>query len=272
MLKINEYFYHLQGKDLFVHKNHSHNEVEFIHVISGSGLVIKNGKTYVLQSQYVYAIDARTAHIVYPEPEDCNEYIRNKIVIDADSFTRFCTSLGMEDVLYTLFDSAPVCALDNPEIDKIYKTVSELCGSEKKENIAFAHGYITQLIHWLHQNSRTKSQAQKTDTFQKILNVINEKGGITSLSEISRILYLDKHYLCRLFKKKTGTTLSSYLSDIAFEKSRKLLEGTSYSIDEIAAKCGFSSQASLTRFFKNKCGISPSKYRKSTEHNVNLHF
>ena len=39
MLKINEYFYHLQGKDLFVQKNHSHNEIEIIQVISGNGLV-----------------------------------------------------------------------------------------------------------------------------------------------------------------------------------------------------------------------------------------
>ena len=49
MLKINEYFYHLQGKDLFVHKNHYHNEIEFIQVINGNGVVLKNDKTYILK-------------------------------------------------------------------------------------------------------------------------------------------------------------------------------------------------------------------------------
>ena len=34
MMQINEYFYHLQGRDLFVHKNHSHNEIELILIIS----------------------------------------------------------------------------------------------------------------------------------------------------------------------------------------------------------------------------------------------
>ena len=64
VLKINEAFYHLQGKDLFVQKNHSHNEIEFIQVIEGNGLVLKNDKTFLLQSHHIYVIDARNAHIV----------------------------------------------------------------------------------------------------------------------------------------------------------------------------------------------------------------
>ncbi len=49
MLKINEYFYHLKGKDLFVNKNHSHNEIELIQVINGSGMVLKNDKSYIFE-------------------------------------------------------------------------------------------------------------------------------------------------------------------------------------------------------------------------------
>lgn len=272
MLKINEYFYHLKGKDLFVHKNHSHNEIEFIHVISGNGIVLKNDKTYILQSQYLYVIDARNAHVVYPQPEDCTNYVRNKIVIDADSFINFCIKIGMEEILYKLFNGEPVSTLEAPEIDKIYKTVFELCSSKEKENIAFAHGYITELLYWIYSNSKIKTQNKSKGLLQKMLTVINEKDGVTSLSEISKILYLDKHYLCRLFKEKTGIRLSDYLAEKVFAKSRKLLESTSYSIEEIAHKCGFSSAAALSRFFKNKCGIPPSKFRKNIQQNIKLYY
>ena len=105
-----------------------------------------------------------------------------------------------------------------------------------------------------------------------MLDIINEKDGITSLNEISKILFINKHHLCRLFKEKTGTTLTTYLSDKIFEKSCKLLDSTSYTIDEISSLCGFSSQASLTRFFKNKSGISTSKYRKQRKSNYKLLF
>ena len=270
MLKINEYFYRLQGKDLFVHKNHSHNEIELIQVVSGNGTVIKKDKTYVLQSQHIYSIDARQAHIVYPQPEDCLDYVRNKIVIDADSFVDFYGEI--EDVLDIIFDSDPICTVSNPEIDKIFKTVSELCNSGKKEDLTFATSYVTQLIHWIYMNSKVKANSDNKDTFQKMLSIINESDGMTSLSELSRRLHLDKHYLCRLFKERSGVTLSEYLAEKAFEKSRKLLESTAYSVEDIAQKCGFSSQASFSRFFKRKCGVSPSKFRKSLECNVKLFF
>lgn len=272
MLQINEYFYHLKGKDLFVHKNHSHNEIEFIQVINGNGLVLKNGKTFLLQSQYIYVIDARNAHIVNPQPNDCNDYIRNKIVIDADSFIKFYTDIGMGEIIEGILDSAPVPTAENSEIDKLYKTVFDLCNSKKEENIAFSHGYITELIHWIYSNGTEEQNKKPKDTFQKMLDIINEKDGLTSLNEISDILYMNKHYLCHLFRQRTGATLSEYLSDRIFKKICKLLEDPMYSIEEIAYLCGFSSTSSLTRFFKNKSGVTPSKYRSERKSILKLMF
>ncbi len=174
----------------------------------------------------------------------------------------------MGKILDKLFNGEPISTAASPAIDKIYKTVCELCTTRKEENIAFAHGYITELIHWIYSNSETRIQQYAMDTLQRMLSVINEKEGVTSLSEIGETLHLDKHYLCRLFKEKTGSRLSDYLADKVLAKSRKLLDGTSYSIEEIALVCGFSSQASLTRFFKSKSGITPSQYRKKSRNNV----
>lgn len=272
MLKINEYFYHLQGKDLFVHKNHSHNEIEFIQIISGNGLVLKNDKTYVLQGQQLFVIDARKTHIVYPQPEDCKDYIRNKIVIDADSFLEFCEKAGLKEVIQKLFSSGPISTEGNLKFDSIYKTVSKLCASKETVNTAFAQGYITELLHLLYLNMDSDKHSGSSNTFQKVLDVINEKEGLTSLSEISQILHIDKYYLCRLFKQQTGVTLSNYLSNKVYERCRILLEGSSYSLDEIALRCGFSSQASLSRFFKSKSGITPTNYRKSRKSELMLLF
>ncbi len=272
MFQIHEYFYHLQGKDMFVHKNHSHNEIEFIHVLSGNGIVLKNDKNYVLQSQYIYVIDARNSHIVYPQPENCESYIRNKIVVDADSFMEYCTEMGMEEILLKLFDGEPISTVACPRIDSIYKTVSELCSSGQKEHMAFAHGYIVELIHWIYANSGAGTWSETNGLLQNMLTVINEKDGLTSLEEISEILHFDKYYLCRFFKEKTGVKLSDYISDKVYGRSRAFLENTSCSMEEIALKCGFSSASSFTRFFKNKCGMSPSKYRKQTQQNVKLSF
>ena len=266
MLKINEYFYHLKGKDLFVQKNHSHNEIECIQVVNGNGFIIKNDKTYIMQSQRLYVIDARNTHIVYPEPKELENYVRNKIVIDADSFESFCSAIGLDGIMDQLLDSDPISTVNDPEIDATFKMVSALCSTGEAKNIGFAHGCIVDLLYYVHSKFSDKKSGEEKGTIQQVLDIINEKEGVTSLNEIAGILYMDKCYLSHLFKSKTGVTLSSYLSEKIYEKSRRLIESTSYSLEKISEMCGFSSAACFARFFKSKSGIAPSKYRneKST--------
>lgn len=262
MLKINEYFYHLQGKDLFVQKNHSHDEIELIQVVNGNGFVLKNDRTYELKSGYLYVIDARKTHIVYPQSENCEDYIRNKIIIGADSFVEFFSDIGLGDAIDNILNSDPIYTLNTPEIDSIYKEVTELCGTKRKEMIAKAHAGIIELIYRINSSLSSKPLAEEKSTLQKMLDVINKTDGVISLEQISKTIYMNKHYLSHLFKEKTGITLNEYLSNKVYERICNLLEGTSYSTERIALLCGFSSASSLTRFFKNKSGITPTKYRK----------
>ncbi len=260
-MEINEYFYRLRGEDDFVTKNHTHNEIELIQVLAGSGTVLKNDTSYILEPQNLYIIDARKSHIVHPN--NCTIYERNKIVIGADSFFAFFKEAGLEDAVEILLNSPPIPTANTPRIDRLYEIISVLCSSGKKEDIGFAHGYVTELLHLAYSLSDVRHRSNAKDTLlQQILNIIIEKNGITSLSEISDTLHMNKYYLCHTFKKKTGITLTDYLSEKIYERAQLLLVGTSCSIDEIATRCGFSSAASFTRFFKNKSGICPGEHRK----------
>lgn len=262
VLKITEAFYHLQGKDMFVQKNHSHNEIEIIHVVNGNGIVIKNDSTYNLKSQHIYIIDARNVHIVYPQPEDCKEYVRNKIVIDADSFEYFCKNIGIDNLLESLYNGVPASTMYNTNIDILYKKICELVNSGQEEAIGFAHGYIIELLHWVVTNTDGAGLYSQDTTIQKILSIISEKKGITSLNQISDMLHMNKFYVCHMFKNKTGHNLSEYISDKIYENAVKMLKESTFSMEKIAFECGFSAASSFTRFFKSKSGISPSQFRK----------
>ena len=265
MLKINEVFYRLKGKDIFVHKSHSHNEIELIEVVSGSGTVIKNDMTFELKSRHIYVIDARNAHIVYPQPEDCNDYVRNKIVIDADSFELFCKNIGISNLLETLFNGAPVSTEYNTEVDLLYKKISELVELGNKISIGFAHGYIVELLHKIYSLSKDGNGYSQKSTIQTILSIIADKKGITSLEEISQELHMNKFYVSHMFKEKTGRNISSYISDKLYENLVKKLKESDDSLENIAFECGFSATSSLTRFFKHKSGISPSQFRNNNK-------
>lgn len=261
-MKINEAFYHLHGKDNFVLKNHTHNEIEFIEVVSGNGTVLKNDKTYPLKSRYIYVIDARNAHIIYPQPEDCKDYIRNKIVIDADEFLRCFETLGLGNTVSELFALPPISTAQAPEVELLFKQINKIFSTNSETDVSFAFGYVTQLVYWIYNNQGENTLKKGNTTIQKMLNIIAQKQGVTTLSEISKTLHMDKYYLCHLFKAETGRTLTDYLADKLFEKSVKMLFETDETIEKIAFSCGFSSASSFTRFFKSKSGNSPLKFRK----------
>ena len=257
MLKINEYFYRLHGKDPFIRKEHFHNEIEFIYVVKGKGTLLKNNKTYNFYEQNLFFIDARNAHIVFPEDDD---YIRNKIVIDADSFFQFCETLGITKAIDVISSTAPV-TVDNNRIDEIFKKISHIC-SCCDINVGFAQRYIIELIEWLYTKSQVNDTKENQSTVQNVLDIIAQSQGRTNLTEISEKLYLDKFYVCHLFKEKTGVTLTEYISDVLYERAKTLLKETTKSIEEISYICGFSAPSSFSRFFKTKRGISPKDYRK----------
>lgn len=254
-MRIHEFFYRLKGKDAFVTKNHTHGEVELIYVHVGEGSVLKSDRSYALKAGYLYLIDARRPHVVHPEI--VSEYTRSKIVIDAVSFFAFCESVGLAAV--SLFSLPPIPDTDGC-LDRLFKECVSLCRSNKKTDLAFAHGYILEILH-IASMSEQSEKAEKSDGFlESVLCAL--AGGAGSLEEVASALSYNKYYLCHRFKEKTGVTLSSYLSEKRYERAVRLL-GEKESIEAISDELGFANPSAFTRFFKQKSGISPREYRKS---------
>lgn len=260
-MKIKEVYYRLKGQDDFVTRNHSHDEIEFIHVLVGSGTVLKDDKSYLLQSRFLYIIDARKPHIV--NPVNVDEYVRNKFVINANDFFELCAMLGIDDAVEKVLHLPPIPVGGDKEFERLFQKIEALCKTGKKDDMGFAVGYVLQLIHKACNAAQIADEQPETVTvIDEVLNVIADKNGETSLSEISELLHLNKYYLCHKFKEETGITLTDYLAEKRFEKCKLYLTETGYSAEKIAALCGFASTSSLTRFFKKKSGMCPKEYRK----------
>ena len=69
------------------------------------------------------------------------------------------------------------------------------------------------------------------------------------------------HFI-RGFKAQTGCTPHEYLLAYRLRQSKQLLISSSYSIEEIAARCGFNSASHYARAFRKSEHISPTQFRK----------
>ncbi|WP_077610308.1 bifunctional transcriptional activator/DNA repair enzyme AdaA [Clostridium sp. Marseille-P2415] len=72
--------------------------------------------------------------------------------------------------------------------------------------------------------------------------------------------------MAEIFKEEYGITLFEYVGRLRLAEAKRLLSDTDDGIIDVAYSAGFNGVSSFYRFFKNRTGMSPARYRK--EHRI----
>lgn len=81
------------------------------------------------------------------------------------------------------------------------------------------------------------------------------------LAEVAHLAGCTDFHLIRLFRAIKGVSPHTYLVQLRLEHARKLLLA-GFTIVDAALQSGFSDQSHLTRFFRERFGLTPGQYRK----------
>ena len=119
------------------------------------------------------------------------------------------------------------------------------------------------LVNWLSTCNAGESAAPNYNLNHQvddILAYINQNlSSEISMQMIADHFNMSKSYLCRIFKKATGTTVGKYVTARRITIARSLLsEGCS--VTEAYEKSGFTDYSSFFKTFNRMVGISPKKY------------
>ncbi len=96
-----------------------------------------------------------------------------------------------------------------------------------------------------------------------ILAYINENyAEEVSLANLAKQFHLNPSYLCRVFKRECGKTLSGYLVELRLNKACQMLRNTRLLVNRIAEQCGYGDYFYFERLFKRTYGITPTQYRE----------
>lgn len=82
-----------------------------------------------------------------------------------------------------------------------------------------------------------------------------------SVERISQQLHISPSYFSTLFKKETGESYVSYLTNVRLQKAAELLKETDDKTYMVAEQVGYSETNYFSYVFKKKYGVSPTKYR-----------
>lgn len=110
----------------------------------------------------------------------------------------------------------------------------------------------------------TPKEEQQKKMKEEILTYLEIHYRDPNLSQVqvADLFRISNYTLSRLFKNQVGVGFAEYLTAKRLEYAKELLLTTAYSVKEVAAMAGFSSENYFSRTFKLYEGESPSAFRK----------
>jgi AraC family transcriptional regulator len=84
-----------------------------------------------------------------------------------------------------------------------------------------------------------------------------------SLASLAEEAGYSRGHFLKMFRTSMGMTPHRYLLKRRTDHARALLKRPEMSIIDVAADCGFSSQAHLTQVFRKHVGVTPGDYRRN---------
>jgi len=91
----------------------------------------------------------------------------------------------------------------------------------------------------------------------------NYKRSIT-LADLSRHIGMNQTSLCKFLKRHHGKTFTECLNECRMAEACNLLAQTDLTISEVCYRSGFNDVPYFCRIFKQKKGMTPTEYRKTT--------
>ena len=106
-------------------------------------------------------------------------------------------------------------------------------------------------------------QGRSSELYNELLDAIVEHHRQASdVRFYADLLNVSSRYLAQVTRRISGKSPKAIIDDYLMHEIELQLKSTDSTVQEIAYRLGFSSQAHFTKFFKKLKGISPTEYRK----------
>lgn len=247
------------------------NEYQIHYLFAGKRLYFVNGECYTMEKGCLALIDKNKI------PKTCiiggQYHDRMLIELKGDLFIELGRLMGFNferlfDECYGVYDFSEALAV-REIIEELDRTVTELSDMQEalvKKNILALLCLIPQYQQKKVLKNESKEAISSVSKQLRVHQVADYISGnydrIHSVDELAERFYINKSYLCRIFKEVINFTISEYINLHRIDAARRYLMEGKYSMTEIANVLGYSSLAYFERVFKKEMSVTPFQYRK----------
>lgn len=239
----------------------SHSDLQsylFFTVISGSGTLVYNEKTYELRSGDMVFIDCRHPYAHTTDEQHlwtlrwCHFYGPTLSFV----YEKYCER-GGKPVFYP---ASPAPFLST--LDKLYELAS---GSDYIRDMRINEELNTLLTLLMEQSwhpEDAESLPNKKASVVEVKEYLDQHyAEKITLDELASRFFINKYYLTRVFREQYGQSITNYLQNVRITHAKQLLRFTDKTVEEIGLECGLGQLHYFSRVFKEVEGVAPSVYR-----------
>lgn len=192
--------------------------------------------------------------------EEASNYLKSNVdnkILDKSILSLF--RLDMMQLVYSFLKSKEI------QTHKLYtgKSYDRLLGGSLN-SIENMEEYLAYLVNTAMEYREFTQQSKSV--VEEIKQYIHAHiGDDLTRNSIAEIIYLNPDYLARVFKRETGVSLGSYITQTRIAAAKHLLETAPMSVYAVAKKVGYANYSYFSKLFKQDVGLSPNEYKKGSK-------
>lgn len=252
---------------------HFHGYYELYYLVSGKRQYFIQDKSCCIQAGDFVLIDINQIHKeVLSSEEPSVSCERVVIQISEVLFKQFRDVF--QDINFVKFfaDHAGIYRMkksDQEYAEKLMYEIEQELSRNQSGSSGIACLKLMEMLTLIVRNENAKVSEElvpidaKGQKIQEVAHLLSEHyNAQISLEEIASSVYVNKYYLCHIFKEVTGMTLREYHNLCRIRQAQKLLRESSYSVTEISEEIGYDSVNYFGKVFKIYMGVTPLQYRR----------
>ncbi len=230
---------------------HLHRQVEFMLMLEGEQQMTLDGQTCVLRAGDMALVLPNRVHSYTP--------LGNSLHI-----------IGIVDLSCTgeYAQTLLSCGCENPFLaaNEVHPDVRRCCEALAQDELdePLSRAYLSVILGRLLNvlpRSPIAPPADR-DISRSLLTYISEHvAEPLSLDVLAKKLFVNKYSISRIFSEQIGCSLRTYVNALRVELAQNLLRDPAISTSELIARCGFESERTFYRTFREHCGVTPRQYR-----------
>jgi AraC-like DNA-binding protein len=206
------------------------------YIVSGKGYVIKGGRKHTVSAGQAFII--RPGEVTIYTADDKDPWLYHWVAFDGALSEKFNELDHVfpfpSDITRKMLETDGNDLVEYRIAELLFKMYVILFGGKKRR-----HHYIS------------KVEDHIRAAYMHPLRV----------EDIASKMNLERHYLTRIFKEKTGLSISDYIINVRIEEAKNyLIQG--FSVEETARMCGYEDASNFSKLFKREVGISPAYWKK----------